>query len=103
MKLETLLGSLPVDQWVTKQAVVFDWFDGPREGVCSLARPGGEFYFELLDERPNAEDLDDRLFRLSELAPGSVTEVLTATRELGQPTGPVWVPMWRFPNETAQQ
>src|SRR5688572_25483495 len=75
MKLEALLRSVPVDQWVVQDVIAFDWYDGAREGVCSLARPGGEFYFELLDERLNPDGVDDRLFRLSELPTGSVAEL----------------------------
>jgi hypothetical protein len=103
MNLEERLASLPVERWQTHQAIVFDWYDGPREGVGSLLRPGGEFFFELLDERPTADDLDDRLFRLSELPGGSVAEIRQALRELGDPTGPVWVPVWRFPTPTARE
>jgi hypothetical protein len=55
MSLEHKLLSTPVDQWTVRQVVVLDWYDGPREGVCSLASPGGEFFFELLAERPSDE------------------------------------------------
>src|SRR5437899_999379 len=103
MELEALLQSVPVNQWATRQAVVLDWFDGPREGFCALATPACEFFFELLDEKPTDEGLDDRLFRLSALPCGSVAEALTAVGDLGTPAGRIWVPIWRFPNETARQ
>jgi hypothetical protein len=102
MTLEQLLLSVPVETWKTGQAVVFDWYDGPRSGVCSLVHPGGEFAFDLLAERANAEDLDDRLFRLKELAPGTVAHVLQLIQDLGQPAGPVWVPVWKFSSPAAR-
>jgi hypothetical protein len=101
--LETVLSSLPPEQWVTRQATVYDWYDGPREGVCALSRPEAEFYFELLDERYNPDGLDDRLFRLSELPPGSVDAILSALQNLGTPVNSVWIPVWKFPSEAAQQ
>jgi hypothetical protein len=81
MKLEELLASVPIDQWKVGWLYPLEWYDGPREGVCALAVPGGEFYFKLLAERYNAEGLDDRLYRLSELPAGSVAEVLSAARD----------------------
>jgi hypothetical protein len=101
--LETALKSLPPSQWVTRQAIAFDWYDGPREGICALARPVGEFYFELLDERMNPEDSDDRLFRLKELAAGSVEGAVRALEDLGGPSAPLWVPLWRFHDEAARR
>ena len=89
MKLEELLESLPVDQWQVAQVYNFDWHDGPREGVCSLTAPGGEFCFELLEERYNPDGLDYRLFRLSELPNGSVEEVLSAVPDLASSSEPV--------------
>jgi hypothetical protein len=55
-----------------------------------------EFVFERLAERANAEDLDDHLFRLSELPSGSVAQILETIRGLGHPTSIVWVPVWLF-------
>src|SRR5262245_14834799 len=72
MRLEALLQSVPPDQWSVQDVIAFDWYDGPREGVCALAHPQVEFFFALLDERINVNDVDDRLFRLSELPQGSV-------------------------------
>ncbi len=103
MEIEKMLASVPVDQWQTKQAVVLDWHDGPREGICSLQQPGGEFFFELLDERPNEDDQDDRLFRLLEIPAGSVAATVAILRDLGMSTTPVWAPIWRFANPKQQQ
>ena len=103
MNLETFLATIPVSEWETKLTIVLDWFDGPREGICSLSNPVAEFYFELLDERPTADDLDDRLFRLREIPPGSVNEVLFLIRDLGSPTNTIWVPVWKFSDEKAKQ
>jgi hypothetical protein len=100
MSLETALASVPPDQWAARQVVVFDWFDGPREGVAWMAKPDCEFFFELLDEQSTADDLDDRWFRLSELPKGTVAGILAALRGLGEPANTLWVPRWRFEIET---
>jgi hypothetical protein len=97
------LMSIPPREWVVGQVVVFDWFDGPRAGVARMLRPECEFAFELLDERPRSDDLDDRLFRVSELPAGSVAMILDAIRCLGSPASLVWVPAWTFPSEEERQ
>jgi hypothetical protein len=99
MTLQRQLTSLSPQAWQVHQAVVFDWYDGPRQGVARLSKPTCEFVFELLAERPTADDLDDRLFRLSELPEGSVAKILEALRVLGSPSNVVWVPEWRFGSE----
>ncbi len=102
MSLEQDLLATPVATWKLAQAVVFDWYDGPREGVCRLAVPAVEFCFRLLDERPVVDDLDDRLFRLDDLPAGSVERILSALEDLGKPQVPVWAPVWKFSSEQAQ-
>ncbi len=106
MQLESKLASLPPSQWRTGRAIAFDWYDGPRSGVCRLAAPECEFQFELLDERYNPDGLDDRLFRLSELPAGSVATIEAAFNDsglVGQPGEPLWVPVWRFSNAADRQ
>ena len=57
MTLESQLVSIPPEQWKTRQAVIFDWYDGPREGICALEHPCLEFSFKLLAERPTEKQL----------------------------------------------
>jgi hypothetical protein len=99
MKLEDVLASVAPEQWVPGQIIIFDWYDGPRQGIGRLAHPRCEFAFEMLAQRYNPDDLDDRLFRLSELPSGSVDEALDAIRSLGGPANVLWVPVWRFETE----
>jgi hypothetical protein len=99
MNIQESLLSLPCEEWAVDQAVVFDWFDGPRHGVVRLAKPECEFAFEVLAERYNPDGLDDRLFRVCGLPAGSVAEVLTSIRSLGAPANVVWVPVWSFESE----
>lgn len=103
VQLESLLTLLPASHWITRQVVVFDWFDGPRQGVASLVKPDCEFFFELLAERRTPDDLDDRLFRISSLPPGAVEQVLSAIHSLGMPTNTVWVPVWKFSGDEERQ
>ena len=93
------LTSLQPSNWVVDQVVVFDWFDGPRQGVARMAKPECEFAFELLAERHNPDGLDDRLFRVSELPAGSLARILDVIQRLGSPANAVWVPVWKFSSE----
>jgi hypothetical protein len=103
MAIEELLLSCPVGRWRTEQAIVFDWNDGPRQGIATLAFPECEFVFELIEERFNPTGLDHRLFRLRELPVGSVRSVLGLITQLGRPSKPVWVPVWKFATEVEKQ
>jgi hypothetical protein len=99
MAIEALLLACPADRWKTEQAIVFDWSDGPRQGIAALSFPACEFAFELAEERYNPSGLDDRLFRIRELPAGSVRSVLMTLVKLGEPSKPVWVPVWAFDSE----
>ncbi len=96
-----LLSSTKTEHWVARQAVVFDWYDGPRHGVCALAAPECEFVFDLLAERIDPAGLDDRLFRLRALPLGSIQRVLSVVSSfgIGTPNSTVWVPVWQFQSE----
>lgn len=99
MTLEAILKSRPVADWRTRQVIVLDWFDGPREGVCALSSPESEFYFSLLAERANEDDLDDRLFRLAAVPIGTVDQLLESLGGGSDETHPVWTPVWKFSDE----
>jgi hypothetical protein len=104
MALTLVLDSTSISEWRTRQAIVFDWCDGPRQGICALAHPPCEFLFEIVDEKSNADGLDDRLFRLSELPIGSIDNALEALSVI-RPKSPsrVWAPIWKFPDAMTQQ
>lgn len=87
----------------SRRVVVFDWYDGPREGVFVLHASGTDFTFELLDERPREDDVDDRLFVIKELPRGSVDALVEELRCFGEPTGVVWTPRWTCPSPAAIQ
>ncbi|MEZ6195880.1 MAG: hypothetical protein R3F20_09135 [Planctomycetota bacterium] len=88
---------------MTRRAIIFDWYDGPRAGVCALETPEREFWFELVAERENQDDLEDRIFRLFDLPSGSVDGLLQQLGDLKQTSGRVWVPIWRHPSPAVLQ
>ena len=97
------LKTTKLEDWVARQTVVFDWYDGPKHGVCALAVPAIEFVFDLLAERYNADGIDDRLFRLRILPDGSVKKILSSVSALGSPSSAVWIPVWQFDTEAEKQ
>jgi hypothetical protein len=100
--LESQLTAVDPKQWVTSQVVVFDWYDGPRVGICALAHPRVEFFFTAVQEPLDGDSSHTRVYQLSELPLGSVENAVAALRCLGEPRQPVWTPIWRFPNEAAE-
>jgi hypothetical protein len=103
VNLENVLSSLPVENWRTRQVIAFEWYDGPRQGVCALASPPCEFFFEIIKEQFQEDDLDDRWYRLSVISPGTVDSLINALRVVGPARQPIWTPLWRFPSEREQQ
>ncbi len=99
VSFEETLSSVPAEDWQVQQAIVFDWHDGPREGLCELTRPECCFYFKAIEERAADDDLDDRFFRVAPTPPGSVKNALSILDALGLPSKPIWVPIWNFPTE----
>ena len=98
MDAERLL-TIPPAEWRAERVIAFDWYDGPRQGVCRLVNPEVEFVFRLLDERSTEDDLDDRVFSVEELPPGSVARVLAALAPFGSPVNATWVPVLRHPDQ----
>jgi hypothetical protein len=92
--LDTMLLTDP-SSWQVQQVIAFDWYDGPRSGFCCLIEPMVEFYFTLLDERATEDDLNDRLYSISELHLGSCEDLLRKLMPLGEPGGKVWCPIWQ--------
>ena len=97
------LVSCPTTKWVPRQIVVLDWYDGPLSGVAELLEPRSEFYFDLLAERFNPTGLDERIYLLSELPTGSVSSVLAIVSAAEKPINVVWMPMWKFENDSEQR
>lgn len=92
MRFETILESIPPVHWETDQVIALDWYDGPRAGLCALAQPCAEFFFEMEDEKHNPDGLDDRLFRLRELPIGTLQKATEVLKPLGASSKPVWAP-----------
>jgi hypothetical protein len=103
MTLEHTLNTTAPSRWTTRRAIVLDWDDGPRAGVCALAQPPCEFFFHLFAGPPQGDLLAIHLFAVSELPAGSVAQVESLLEELGRPSGPLWVPVWQFPSDAARR
>jgi hypothetical protein len=99
--LERILQGTPAQRWRTRQAVVLEWHDGPREGLCELETPKCTFYFQILAERKSGDQFDDRLFRVFELESGSVEQAIAAFGTAHPPTSPIWAP--HGPYETEEE
>jgi|ERR1700722_2436225 len=101
--LETALYPVPPPALQVRQAVFFDWVDGPREGICELSHPPCAFRFEILAERLHDRQLDDRLFLVDEIPLGVVDQVIALLKDLGPPSSPTWVPVWSFESDEEQR
>lgn len=103
MNLEATLAATGPRHWRTRQAIVLDWTGGPRTGVCALTWPRCEFFFHLFAEPLEADLLAIRLFAVSELPAGGVAQIEALLHPLGRPVGPLWVPVWKFPDDATRR
>jgi hypothetical protein len=103
MNLEQILAGAVPRQWVTRQAIILDWNAGPRTGVCALSQPRCEFFFHLFAEPLEGDLLAIRLFAVSELRAGVVAQIEALLYTLGRPVGPLWVPVWKFSDESMRR
>jgi len=99
MIFEKKLLETNVFDFQTRQAVVFDWHDGPLQGVCAMSVPSCEFVFNYVAERYNQSGVDWRLFSIQELPEGTIDQIVAVISSLGTPSSPVWIPVWEFPSE----
>jgi hypothetical protein len=92
-----LLETLP-STWQVRHTFILDWYDGPREGFCRLSTPDCAFFFTLLGEWMNPDDLDDRLFLIGEVSKDAIDSIVNL---LDEPVPQrhehwVWSPRWEF-------
>lgn len=84
----------PCSDWITAQAVIIDWHDGPLSGFCCLNQPKVEFYFTAIAEIPCQNDVDIRLHEVASIDVGSVETIVNKLSFLGKPKDAVWAPVW---------
>jgi hypothetical protein len=104
-EFERRLLDTPTQQWTTRQAVILEWHDGPREGLCELANPSLTFYFEILAECHLNGQFDDGMFRIYALEDGSVERAINILRAVNprEPTKPTWAPYGLIEDEAENQ
>ncbi|MFF2094702.1 hypothetical protein [Streptomyces sp. NPDC058202] len=69
--------------------VIFDWRDGPIEGIATRRGGNACWYFKLFAERLETETLDDRLFALWAI-PNADSSILCAEFGENDQGGYVW-------------
>lgn len=92
------MDKIDASEWVPRQSIVFDWFDGPKHGICALRYSPSEFEFTCIGERLNPNGIDHKLYSIAELPQGTVDRIRELLEGLGVPLDPVWVPVWNFPS-----
>jgi hypothetical protein len=85
------------------ECIVLDWHDGPREGFIRFEAPASTWYFRLLAQTTDPDDLDTRIFWFSPAPDDTLPRLHEALRPLGPPPRPFWTPVWRFPDDASRQ
>ena len=66
LTLEAILSAVPISQWQIQSIIIVDWYDGPLEGICVLQHPVCIFYFKIIGAKYRPDDVDDRIFQISD-------------------------------------
>lgn len=66
---------IDISDWCITQSLVFDWYDGPKHGVCVLENLSMEVEYKCVAERYNPDGCDHRIFSISEIERGSVARL----------------------------
>jgi hypothetical protein len=66
---------IDVSDWHISEPVVFDWYDGPKHGVCVLDHMSMEIEFECIAERYNPDGMEHRIFSISQIESGAVAKI----------------------------
>lgn len=82
------LGTCPGDSPFDRILVV-EWYDGPTSGVAVCADCGAEYTFRMAAWDDAHEQ---RVYALSRLPNGSLTQLVDACKGAGMPRWPVWWP-----------
>jgi hypothetical protein len=80
--------------------IVFDFYDGPLEGVATCSVCGSEYVFQVKWWDPH-EDL--RIFELRPLTRGTFPRIADICPKISEPVSPVWIPIWQFPTEADER
>ncbi len=100
--IERNLISTPTTLWNVQRVIALDWYDGPRSGVCWLASPACQLYFELHAEQWNEGKLGSRLYRLSVMRNGDFEIVEELFAAHGDEQRPLWSPHGDLPEAELQ-
>lgn len=74
-RLATTLATIPIVEWHVDNVIIFDWYDGPLEGICILDQPDCLFYFRCVGERSCSDRPNDRLFEIREILDTSSSDI----------------------------
>jgi hypothetical protein len=98
----TEFASTPVGQLRPAESVILDWHDGPREGFLRFEVPPSTWYFRLLAQTTDPDDVDNRVFWFAPAPDDTLPRLHSALLPLGPPPRPFWTPVWRFPDDASR-
>lgn len=101
--LENLLFTVHFSSWKVRQVIILNWCDGPIQGLCELSEPNCCFRFDVFGINEWADDIDDHLYRVSEIPTHSVQLVLSLLSKQLEPKAPRWVPDLTFADEKTRE
>ncbi len=87
------------------RVIAFGYSDGPTEGVLQVGDGGEVYQFSLIDELEvgGSDSAEVRLFGLSRLPSQVFQKLVDVLSPYSKPQWPVWVPVWRFPDDVIRQ
>ncbi len=84
------------------EVIGLGYYDGVTNGVLRTY-DGSVFTFDMIEEVAGLDDTEGtRRFELNTLPPEAFDRIVAAISEFIPPTLPLWIPIWKFPNQASQ-
>jgi hypothetical protein len=87
--LDQILRSVPPAEWMIEYNIIFDWYDGEREGWCRLSYPACSFSYKIQAEILTGPGLHDCLLAVRPVPADAIERLLTVLDPLS-PDDPEW-------------
>lgn len=82
------------------ELVIFDYYDGPLEGLATCTACAAEYWFETVAKTEDLDAREVRLFRVPEGSTATIKEVLASKDPDGRQ---IWSPIWKFSSEEVEK
>ena len=92
--LDQILRSVPPSEWMIEYNIIYDWYDGEREGWCRLSSPACCFYYKIQAEVLSGPGLKDCLLAVRAVPANAIERLLEVLDPISLDDPEWWGGFW---------